>query len=295
MTNKALCIYHKGCTDGYTAAWIVRNELGENNVDFHASLYGDPIPDVDNRDVYIVDFSYPPDVMLDIATTAKSLTVIDHHKTAAHIIELSSKTPVTVIYDTNKSGANLTWEFFNPYMGTPDLVAYVEDRDLWKFVLPDSKEVNAWIRSFDYQFDNYDNMHCAFEDGKIEDIISQGSAILRAEQKMVLEICKQTHHFHKIGGYTVPVCNTSYLLASEVGHQLCKMFPDHEFAATYSDNDCIRTYSLRSNNGFDVSAIAKTFGGGGHNAAAGYTIEIPSLTNYCELTMNLIAHNGSSS
>jgi phosphoesterase RecJ-like protein len=38
-----------------------------------------------------------------------------------------------------------------------------------------------------------------------------------------------------------------------------------------------RQFGLRSRNGFDVSEVAKKFGGGGHAAAAGFVINIAKL------------------
>ena len=58
-----LIIYHDNCADGFGAAWTVRQALGGENVDFHAGHYGKPAPDVEGRDVIIVDFSYPYELL----------------------------------------------------------------------------------------------------------------------------------------------------------------------------------------------------------------------------------------
>ena len=75
----------------------------------------------------------------------------------------------------------------------------------------------------------------------------------------------------QVGGHTVPVVNaTAYF--SEVGEVLCMRFPDAPFTAYYFDRaDGKRQWGLRSRGGFDVSEVAKTYGGGGHAAAAGFT------------------------
>jgi hypothetical protein len=82
MTNKVLCVFHSPCLDGFASAWVVGYRLGFDNVEFVGVKYGDPVPDMTDREVYIVDFSYPPAILIPAAKTAKSITVLDHHKTA---------------------------------------------------------------------------------------------------------------------------------------------------------------------------------------------------------------------
>ncbi len=75
---------------------------------------------------------------------------------------------------------------------------------------------------------------------------------------------------HEISGYTVPMVNAT-LLFSEIGHELCKRYSESPFAASYFiRKDGKIQYSLRSIGNFDVSAVAKEHGGGGHKNAAGF-------------------------
>ena len=78
----SLCIYHGNCADGFGAAWVVRRALGEH-VDFHAGVYQDDPPDVTDREVILVDFSYKRAVLEKMAESATNILVLDHHKTAA--------------------------------------------------------------------------------------------------------------------------------------------------------------------------------------------------------------------
>ncbi len=62
---------------------------------------------------------------------------------------------------------------------------------------------------------------------------------------------------------------SSSTLISDVGHELAKGRP---FGVTWFERDGQRVYSLRSvDGGLDVSEIAKSFGGGGHEHAAGFS------------------------
>ena len=80
--SKTLCIYHGNCADGFGAAWVVRKALGAN-VEFVPGVYGQEPPDVAGKDVVLVDFSYKYDVLAELAWRAKSIIVLDHHKSAA--------------------------------------------------------------------------------------------------------------------------------------------------------------------------------------------------------------------
>lgn len=136
---KALCIYHRGCADGFGAAWAVWKALGDG-VEFHPGVYGAPPPDVTGRDVILVDFSYKRPVMEAMCQSAASITLLDHHKTAAEELDglgdgPNIAIPVFVGIDMERSGAVLAWEHFHPGKAIPPLLQYVQDRDLWRFSL----------------------------------------------------------------------------------------------------------------------------------------------------------------
>src|SRR3546814_9337024 len=77
-----LCIYHSPGIDGMTAACAVWRRFGDQ-FDYHGMSYGDPIPDVDNRCVLMVDFSFKRAEMFEIgARSGGNVMVLDHHKTA---------------------------------------------------------------------------------------------------------------------------------------------------------------------------------------------------------------------
>lgn len=120
--TKPLCIYHGNCFDGFTAAWAVWKRFG-NNVDFFEGHYGVEPPDVTGRDVIIVDFSYKRPVLMEMAKVARTIFVLDHHKTAAEDLDgfLSARSyepddlikaaefdatyPIRVNFDMNRSGS----------------------------------------------------------------------------------------------------------------------------------------------------------------------------------------------
>lgn len=279
---KTLCIYHAGCVDGFGAAWAVRKFLGEGNVEFHAGVYQEPPPDVAGRQVIIVDFSYKRPVLEEMGKSAKSILVLDHHKSAMEDLDgfLSPNGypsffhggGIRTHYDMNQSGAMLVWKYFFITKTPPRLLAHIEDRDLWRFALPGTKAIIANLFSYAMDFKLWDQL---MEMGEQELSVfrEQGEAIERAKAKEMESFIGYGKHMMDIDGYFVPALNCPPSWASDAGHILAK---GEEFSVTYYDTDTHRVYSLRSSDESDTdcSAIAKQYGGGGHMHAAGFKLPI---------------------
>lgn len=271
---KKLCIYHGNCADGFGAAWAVRHALGDD-VEFHAGHYGHEAPEVTGRDVIMVDFSYKRDVLLKMAMAANSVTILDHHKSAeSDLVDLPGN--VTAIFDMNRSGAMMAWEYFNKGEA-PMLIKHIQDRDLWRFKLPFTKEIQAAVFSYEYNFGAWDWLM----NRPMELLAKEGNAILRKHMKDVNELIRVAAHRAVIAGYNVPVMNAPYFYSSEAGNIMSENEP---FAACYYETEKGRVYSLRSQEyGVDVSVIAALFGGGGHKNAAGFRLGFDELSNLAEV------------
>ena len=135
--TKPLVLYHGSCPDGFCAAWVAHRALGD--VELHPAKYGEAPPNVMGRTVYVLDFSFPRAVLEDWHRRHANLVVLDHHKSV--IKDLAGLPYVTL--DVERSGARLTWDHFFPEgnRALPALVAYVEDRDLWRWALPHTSAV----------------------------------------------------------------------------------------------------------------------------------------------------------
>lgn len=282
-----LVVYHKDCSDGFCCAWLMRRVWPD--AEFVAAQYGDPPPDATDRNVFILDFSYKRPVMMEMFHKAKSVVALDHHKTAqadldgildeyARQTEFKEGTQFPkVVFDMTKSGARLTLEHlasrFTGFSNPNWLVDYTEDRDLWRWKLPQSREVNAALRSYPFDFEVWDRFH-GFRSP--EGLALEGEAILRAEQQQVRLHAARAWEA-EIAGHRVPVVNATVLM-SEIGNELCRGKP---FSATFFlRDDGMIVFSLRSDeNGLDVSEIARRFGGGGHKHAAGFQTTQPVMTD----------------
>lgn len=297
---KPLCIYHGNCADGFAAAWVVRQFFGDGNVDFHAGVYQTPPPDVTHRHVVIVDFSYKRPVLEEMASKALSLLILDHHKTAAEDLGQGLREPpppymymdmvrgsaavpgLCGIFDMARSGAGLTWDYFNSGLKRPALIDHIEDRDLWKFSMPRTREIQATIFSYPYDFKVWDVL---MERNPAEFAV-EGMAIERKHFKDIDELLQVVTRTMRIGGYAVPIANLPYTLASDAGHKLAvgqgtDESPDHPFAGCYWDTPEGRVFSLRSaNRWIDVSEIAKAYGGGGHRNASGFKVSFEQARGF---------------
>lgn len=260
-----LVIYHANCADGFCAAWLMNRHFKYLNepCEFYAASYNQDPPDVKGKNVYILDFSYPRQTLLDMSSRVESLIVLDHHKTA----EADLKGLGFCHFDMSKSGARMTLEMLKGDMVNNWLVNYTEDRDLWLWKLPESKAINAAIRSYTMSFEEWDALHqkAPFV------FIPEGLAILRAE-KQIVDAAVRNARDYTFDGYRGRGVNATTLI-SETGGELAK---GYDFGLCWFEKpNGDRVFSLRSiGDRCDVSAICKKRGGGGHKNAAGFCMPV---------------------
>ena len=319
---KPLVIYHASCADGFGAAFAAWLKLGESDsieegAEYVPMQYG-PVPDIESwhmqyaisqREVYILDFSFPRQTMDYLFSVAKRVVWLDHHKTAFEMwcedgersLCEQSNGRDEVILDNNKSGAILTWEYFHPGEEIPQLIRHIDDRDRWQFKMEGTKELNAALWSAPWNFQQWKELN----ESDLVPMYKAGKAILRAHDQNVQSVVKGAARncsivpavIDSVESYKSPwvwwndpehgdTCGANGLAAncpphlqSDVGHELANQ--SGTFGLLWSiDKDGQCKCSLRSNGGYDVSAIAKAFGGGGHRNAAGFTTSIQTLLGW---------------
>lgn len=263
MNPTIAVLYHANCYDGFGAAYAAW-KLFKEQANYIPVSYGKPLPEGIEQysDVFIVDFSYPRQTLLELAEKVP-VCVLDHHKTAQADLEGLTHPNLEIIFDMGRSGALIAWNYFHPFDQVPFLIDYISDRDLWKFKLPGSKEVHAALTSYPFDFELWDKFN-------VDDLMKEGEISLKLTNSLVEKVCSKSF-LKEIAGYVVPVVNTTTSW-SEVGELLQKQNPDKPFAASFTEFEDGTMWSLRSSGDFDVSKIAKLFGGGGHKNAAGFKI-----------------------
>lgn len=299
-----ICVYHGGCDDGFGAAWAVWKKWPD--VEFTQGHYGKPFHNRAawaGRNVLFVDFSAPKDVLLSFLSEvptdlppASSIVVIDHHKTAqagldglpvfdgsqvglGNSLRMSSENnapAIAVWFDMGQSGATMAWQFAHQTNRQidpcPNLLTYIEDRDLWRFAFgDDTRQLSAALRTHPMDFDLWSRFA-----ERPADLIDEGKTVLRAHQANISKFVQESF-MERIGGHDVPCCNVPYHYASDVAHELLQLHPKAPFAASwFKRGDGMFQASLRSeDHRIDVSEVAKKYGGGGHRNAAGF--QVPSM------------------
>lgn len=260
-----LVIYHGGCTDGWYAALTAKKAYPD--AELFGAVHGYPPPDVTGKDVLLVDFSYKRAVLEEMARVAKSIRVLDHHKTAQE--DLAGLAFCT--FDMNRSGAGMAWD---ELIKTPRpwYIDYVEDRDLWRFDLDHSKEVNAYIMSLPQgDLSLFDTLSAVSRDNAV----MFGEVALRVRQDAVRYAANQAY-VGAIDGQECLCVNANGWVSSELGNVLSERHANRwAFCWAYMADGTI-SYSLRSAvDGPDVSELAKKYGGGGHPHAAGFRTKEP--------------------
>lgn len=254
MNNYVL--YHADCMDGKGAALAAWMALGESAI-YIPVQYKQPLPEMeDGKNVYIVDFSYSRDILESIRERSKSIVVLDHHKTAMddlHDLPYAK-------FDMDKSGAAMAWEYFHPNKDVPPLIQMIQDRDLWKFNISDTRPASTALslisdfKNYELYLNNYD------------DLVSTGTIKLGFDKETINKAEKKA----VVGtwnGHRCAVINTTDLF-SEIGERFYTKY-NIDFVAMYfvsSSGELV--FSFRSSV-FDVGQFAKSIGGGGHPQAAG--------------------------
>lgn len=295
MWKPDICIYHGNCDDGFGAAWAIWKRWG-NEIAYVPGVYGNPLPGVAGKHVLFVDFSAKRAEIDAMAQVAKSIVILDHHKTAE--ADLSpfkinfsdgvmrvedvpdllrgcselDRPAIIAGFDMNQSGAVMAWDFAHGIECNdppPTFLAYIQDRDLWRFAFGDrTRQFSAALRTYPMTFETWDALAT-----KPDELVEQGAIVLKAHQANIAKFIADAYQ-DDVGGHTVPVVNVPYHYASDTAHALLKAFPSAPFTACwFRRGDGMIQYSLRSEDSrLDVSEIAKKFGGGGHRNAAGYQV-----------------------
>ena len=285
-----LIIYHDNCADGFGAAWAAHKKFGADGAEYLPMNYNDPriklednkltfpVP-IAGRDVYILDFSFSPDIINAMLDEANSVTWIDHHKTAFEAYNFDQAESIHLrvpslnweaILDLNKSGCVLAWEHFHPNEEVPALLDYIEDRDLWRWKYDNTRDIATGLRSKPFSFDWFD-----FADNNLAAVMDKGKSMNELFDQQLADITKK-HMVVMINGHLGHAVNCTPQFSSEAGNILAKESGTFGMTWCVGDNG-MANISLRSIGDYDVSAIAKTFGGGGHRNAAGFKIPFNDL------------------
>lgn len=267
--KEIVVIYHGECPDGFSAAWVAWKRFGDQ-ADYVPGHYQELPPEgLADKEIYILDFSFPADIMAKIIKENKRVVVIDHHKSAEESVKMAHE----YVYEMNHSGAVLAWQYFYPDSEAPWLLRYIEDVDIWKLELPDIFAMILILNTFNKDFQTWNKLAEELENESMRgQYIEQGKTMLKYENKLMSEIMDSNKEVVKFEGYEIYAINAPHAFASQMGNALCREKPPIAIVWQWSGGKM--EVSLRSDGSADVSEIAKKYGGGGHKAAAGFKFNV---------------------
>lgn len=264
-------IYHAHCQDGFGSAYAAYQKFGDTATYIPCSDRLVPPEGLLDKEVYILDFSYPKEVLLNLEKDNRKLVIIDHHISAKEAVESVSEH----MYSSEHSAAYLSWEYF---VGTqvPTLIKYLEVIDIAKDKHGNDVDIITYILSKTYDFNEYKSLHEDLEDKvMVEEIVKIGKA-QNEYLDLIINAIIDDPDFVEFEGYTVPCVNLS-LPINEKSILLSRLYTKYPpFAMSYRFDDCKLKVSLRGNGEVDLSIIAAKYGGGGHRNSCGFIVSADS-------------------
>ena len=243
-----------------------------------------PLPDCAR--LFLVDFAYPAEQLVQLRESVAHITVLDHHKSAqAALANIREQPPrfetdqappgLFALFDMGESGATLAWQYFHPETDCPELLRYIKDRDLWQHALPGSRAINAAIRSYPYDFTVWAEKLAAAD--ATAQLLADGEAILR-KQAHDMEGTDGRSDVDGAGWLPGPrrQCYREHLRVGSSAMRRC--FPRRRSVPAIGIRPRIdgSGVSARWETSMSVQ-LPRRYGGGGHRNAAGFQTARPPL------------------
>ena len=269
-----LILYHGRCADGFgaaLAAWRFYAGQAECIGLSHGQVQSlDDLPPLEGRAVYILDFSFAPQLLSAIDERAAKLVMLDHHKSAAEQLAGFACRCGVVHFDMDKSGARLAWEFFHPDAPVPELVRFIEDRDLWNWAYPQTAGYVAALDMEPFDFERWDAI-ARFTPEQTQAFVARGEAMDEKFRHLAADVAGGAQPLVFDGEQGLMV-NAPGAFHSLIGELLSKQ--SGTFALMWAvGKDGKVKIGLRSQRGYDCSVLATRMGGGGHAQACGFRME----------------------
>lgn len=284
--------YRDYCGDGFGGAFVFWKHLG-NNAEYIPIKHGmteseirtEILPKLEDQVVVFVNIAFSNvTIMTDILMVSEKLLILDHHKSTKEILTTDHFLSQVSVFDMNKSGAVLAWEWCNPEQEVPRLLQHVQDRDIWTWKMENSK---AFLAAF-YKFVPYDfeEWNKYFEGDEAEQTYQETLAEGRTVQKYDEHLVESIAGFavqRQFLDYNVSVVQSNVLM-SEIGAYLVNETEcDFSMIWFYDHKNSRIKVSLRScDEKIDVSQVSRIFNGGGHRNASGFytKMDIEELLNH---------------
>lgn len=272
---------HSSCDDGFAAALCAYRAFA-GDVELCPRYHGqlDPLPDVRNRDVFILDFSFSMAALEAMAKQALRVVWLDHHAPSFEKMSVSQSDGVNctifgnthVILDNFKSGALLAWEYFNPDEFAPDMILHIDDSDRMIGRLANTRKFILNLRSQEASMSAWSDIldETSKSEREYARFVANGEPIAAFFDCKLRRLLKETGYACSIEGFDsgrASNCTTTF--TSEIGNLLARESGSYGLV-WYLDSDGVINASLRSVGDYSVRPIARAFGGDGHDHQAAF-------------------------
>ena len=284
IMKDATVIYHADCPDGFGAAYAAWRAL-RDRADYLPCKHGEAPPPVAGRDVFILDFAFDPDVMEQLRTEARSVTLLDHHRTAHDKLQCLQCGPgFRLLFDMERSGARMAWDHFHPDEPVPHLISRIEDRDLWRWQFGDTRPFLAALDALPMDFDAWAQFHEATEDeAQRMQIVARGQAVVERFNQQVSDLADGAFEIGFMG-HRIYAVNAPAEFTSDVGNLLAERSGTFGLVFRVDGPNAVKV-GLRALRSFDASALALAFGGGGHPQACAFKLKVAQLPQLLDGTL----------
>lgn len=275
--EKVVCVYHSRDLDGLASGAVVKHHFPEAVLlGYDYGMDTEFIYSAIDKDttLFVVDVSFPKDVMLDLESKVFQFVWIDHHISAMKDMAGHS---ISGIQNTEDSACKLAWEYFYGEDNTPPVIDLLSIYDSWKRAIVGEEMWNEVVMPFQYRMRGLVSSpedlipYLAYEEENLDRIIDDGKTILKYvknQNKKDVEgaferiidghraICMNTVNFNSMAFEDIWDENKYDIMVPF-------RFDGEKWAFSF--------YTDKT--GIDCSRIAKKFGGGGHMKAAGCTVK----------------------
>lgn len=301
-------VYHEHCSDGTASAWIVKRHNPSAQL-INCKAGQNPnlnIEDIKSRNIIFVDICPSVDYINTISSIVNKIVILDHHisafrnidnmydtdkicATSGQIVRENKPQNLFTVFDMNKAGCVITWEYFNSQLIIPWFIQYIQDRDLWKWELPNSKNINtALFEDKHITFNGLTNLYDKYVTKEqisfiIEQMNEKGALINKFRNQIIDKECKKAIHCtfnYEDIVYNVWLYSGPEDLRSDIGNALMQINFNNGIKPDFSVN---WRYDVQSHQFWismrgeewspDLSIICKKYNGGGHPRASGCSID----------------------
>lgn len=291
--KKIVAITHDRCMDGNGAKYAIWKKFGDKPL-YLRGQYGRPLPEFEkDLDTLVIfaDFSVPSRSDLEaLGEACGHVLILDHHQTAREALEGCNHPRVEVVFDMNKSGAVLAWEYLHPDKDVPLLLEFVQDRDLWKFKFDETHAIHAALGTLKGKMKAWDHYseNCWFENTEqyvspeLEHLLKIGDVLLERDKDAVAAQVPENVRVVDFMGYKAGFLNNGNLV-SEMGHAI---YSDESLKVDIGvcwfvtkDNQVVLSMRSKQDSDIDVSRLCRTINssGGGHFHAGGTRVSLDEI------------------